>query len=246
MLHNILFRVAHDFFSTRESKNGFVCPTRRNKIHFKNRQQKNPFFYPPVRRKSCATSQVRSYIRPNTGPASANFLPKIDCQSRDVIGMITPVCTWRPILAQTLAAKTCFRHSNGPMLCRTLVFSLPEWFAVVKVTHGPESGSSTFGIGFHSKSDNRLGIGPILGKFRLKFGNFEQSTKAAVVCPALDRCKRRNQPNNNKRLLAVEIRPILCRIISFGNSHLGLEKHLFYSCDCFPRFARASNFALAK
>ena len=51
--------------------------------------------------------------------------------------MITPVCTWRRILAQTLAASTCFRHSNGPMLCRTLVFSLPEWFAVVKVTHGP-------------------------------------------------------------------------------------------------------------
>ena len=28
-----------------------------------------------------------------------------------------------------------FRHSDGPMQCRTLVFSLPEWFAVVKVIH---------------------------------------------------------------------------------------------------------------
>ena len=35
------------------------------------------------------------------------------------------------------AANTCFRHSNGPMLCRTLVFLLAEWFSVVKVTHRP-------------------------------------------------------------------------------------------------------------
>ena len=69
-------------------------------------------------------------------PSIAKNLPKIDCQYRAVAGMITPVCTWRPNLAQTLAANTCFRHSNWPMLCRTLVFSLPEWFAVVKVTHG--------------------------------------------------------------------------------------------------------------
>ena len=70
-------------------------------------------------------------------PSIAKNLPKIGCQYRAVAGMITPVCTWRPMLAQTLAASTCFRHSNGPMLCRTLVFSLPGWFAVVKVTHGP-------------------------------------------------------------------------------------------------------------
>ena len=37
------------------------------------------------------------------------------------------------ILAQTLAISTCFRHSNGPMLCRTRVFSHPEWFAEVNV-----------------------------------------------------------------------------------------------------------------
>ena len=41
------------------------------------------------------------------------------------------------MLAQTLAASTCFQHSSGPMLCRTLIFSLPEWFAVVNVTHSP-------------------------------------------------------------------------------------------------------------
>ena len=70
-------------------------------------------------------------------PSIVKNLPKIGCQYRAVSGMITPACTWRPILIQTLIASTCFRHSNGPMLCRTLVFSLPEWFAVVKVTHGP-------------------------------------------------------------------------------------------------------------
>ena len=70
-------------------------------------------------------------------PSITKNLPKIGCQYRAVAGMITPVCTWRPMLAQTLAASTCFRHSNGSMLCRTLVFSLPGWFAVIKVTHGP-------------------------------------------------------------------------------------------------------------
>ena len=60
----------------------------------------------------------------------------------------------------------------------------------------------------------------ILEKFRLKVAKFKQSTKAAVVGPALDRCKRRYWPNNNSRLLAAEIGPILCSIISFGNSHL--------------------------
>ena len=47
------------------------------------------------------------------------MLPKIGCQYRAVAGMITPVCTWRTILAQTLAANTCFRNSKGPMMCRT-------------------------------------------------------------------------------------------------------------------------------
>ena len=30
------------------------------------------------------------------------------------------------------------------------------------------------------------------------------------------------------------------------NSYASCEKHLFYSCDCCPCFARASNFKLAK
>ena len=68
-------------------------------------------------------------------PSIANNFPKIGCQYRAVAGIITPVCTWRPILAQSLAASTCFRHNNGPMLCRTLVFSLPELFAGVKMKH---------------------------------------------------------------------------------------------------------------
>ena len=72
------------------------------------------------------------------GPTLAQHRQKFaEDRYRAVAGMITPVCTWRPMLAQTLAASTCFRHSSGPMLCRTLVFSLPGWFAVVKVTHGP-------------------------------------------------------------------------------------------------------------
>ena len=69
-------------------------------------------------------------------PSIAKNLPKIGCQYRVVAGMIIPVCTWLPILVQTLAANTCFRYSNRPMLCRILVFSLPEWFTVVKVRHG--------------------------------------------------------------------------------------------------------------
>ena len=86
--------------------------------------------------------------------------------------------------------KNFIENCNGPMLCRTLVFSLPEWFAVVKVTHGP----STFRTGCHTENDNRLGTGPILGRYwakcRLKVGKFKQSKKAAVVGPALDRCKQ--------------------------------------------------------
>ena len=70
-------------------------------------------------------------------PSIAKNLPKIGCQYRTAAGMITPVCTWWPILAQTIIANNCFWHSNGPVLCRTLVFSLPEWCAAVKVTHGP-------------------------------------------------------------------------------------------------------------
>ena len=38
------------------------------------------------------------------------MLPKIGCQYRAVTRMITPAYTWRPILAQNLAASTCFRH----------------------------------------------------------------------------------------------------------------------------------------
>ena len=52
-------------------------------------------------------------------PGIAKNLLKINCQYRAVAGVVTPVCTWRPILAQTLDTSTCFRHSNGPMLCRT-------------------------------------------------------------------------------------------------------------------------------
>ena len=59
-------------------------------------------------------------------------------------------------------------------------------------------------------------------KFRLKVGKVKQLIKAAVVGPAFDRCKRRHWPNNNSRLLAAEIGPILCRIISFGISLLGV------------------------
>ena len=36
------------FFSSRGSKNGFVCNARSNKIHFMTRQNKNPFFVPIV------------------------------------------------------------------------------------------------------------------------------------------------------------------------------------------------------
>ena len=70
-------------------------------------------------------------------PSIVKIFPKIDCQYRVAAGMITSVCTWRPILAHTLAANTYFRHSNGPIVGRTLVFSLPECFAVVKMIHGP-------------------------------------------------------------------------------------------------------------
>ena len=58
-------------------------------------------------------------------PSIAKNLPKIGCQYRAVVKMITSIWTWRSILVRTLAANTCFRHSNGPMLSRTLVFSLP-------------------------------------------------------------------------------------------------------------------------
>ena len=131
--------------------------------------------------------------------------------------MITPVCTWRPMLAQTLAARTCFQHSSRPMLCRTLVFSLPEWFAVVNVTHSPvmcrpwaDSGSSTFRTGCHTvilKVTSGLVSGRHWAKFRLKVGKFKHSTKIAVIGPALDRCKQWHWPNNNGRPLAADIVP---------------------------------------
>ena len=60
-------------------------------------------------------TQMRSQMRPNTGPASATMLPKIGCQYRAAAEMITPVCTRRPILARTPAANTCFRQSKGPI-----------------------------------------------------------------------------------------------------------------------------------
>ena len=68
----------------------------------------------------------------------------------------------------------------------------------------------------------KVTIGLNWAKFQLE----EQSTKAAVVGPALDRRKRQHLPNNNSRLLAVVIGPALCRIISFGNLHLGLSTTL--------------------
>ena len=45
-------------------------------------------------------------------------LPKIGYQYRAVAEMITTVCTWQPILAQTLTANSCFRHIIGPMPCQ--------------------------------------------------------------------------------------------------------------------------------
>ena len=52
-------------------------------------------------------------------------------------------------------------------------------------------------------------------------GKFRQSKKASIVGPALDWCKQWHWPNNNSRLLTAEKGPILCHIITFGNSHLG-------------------------
>ena len=56
------------------------------------------------------------------------------------------------------------------------------------VAHGAGSGYSTFGTGCHNKSDNRLDIRPILGQVSAEGRKFKQSTKAAIVGPALDRC----------------------------------------------------------
>ena len=89
--------------------------------------------------------------------------------------------------------------SKVPSMGRTLALLLSELDAIVKVTIG-------------------LVQGQYWGKFRLKVRKFKQSTKAAVVGPALNRCKRRHWPSNNGRLLAAEIGPILYRI---RNSHLG-------------------------
>ena len=94
--------------------------------------------------------------------------------------------------------------SNVPSMGRTLALLLSELNAIVKGTIG-------------------LVWGRYWAKYRLKLGKFKQSTKAAVIGLALDRCKRRHWTNNNSRLLAAEIGPILCRIISFGNSHLGYQ-----------------------
>ena len=62
------------------------------------------------------------------------MLPEIDCQYLAVTGMITPVCTWRPILAQTLATNTSL--INVPSMGRTLAFLLLELDAIVKVAIG--------------------------------------------------------------------------------------------------------------
>ena len=142
--------------------------------------------------------------------------------------MITPVCTWWPILAQTLAANTCFQHNNGPMLCRILVYSLPKWFALVKVTYDAVMCRPWVGFWlFYFRNWMpylKVTIGLVLGRYwakiRLKIGKFKKSTKASVLGPALGRFKRRDWHNNNSRLLAPKIGSILCRITSFGNSHL--------------------------
>ena len=161
-------------------------------------------------------------------PSIAKNLSRFDCQYPAVAGLITPVCTWRPILAQILVANTCVRYSKradavpisgfltSRMVCgrnsntwpsnmlsrgQTLSLLLSKLDSIVKVTIG-------------------LIQGRYWAKFRLKVGKFKQSKKAAVVGPALDRCKRRHWPNNNSRLLAAEIGPILCRIIASGDQHL--------------------------
>ena len=91
--------------------------------------------------------------------------------------------------------------SNVTSMGQTLTFLISELDAIVKVTIGLEQGE-------------------YWAIFRLKVGKFKQSAKAVVVVPALERCKLRHWPNNNSRLLAAKIGPILCRIISLGNSHL--------------------------
>ena len=89
-----------------------------------------------------------------------------------------------------------------PSMSPNLALLLSELDAILKVTSGLVSGRHW-------------------AKFRLKVGKFKHSTKVAVIGPALDRCKQWHWPNNNGRLLAADIGPILCRIITFGNSHLG-------------------------
>ena len=90
--------------------------------------------------------------------------------------------------------------SSMPSMGQTLALLLSELDAIVKVTIG-------------------LVQGRYWARFRLKVGQFKQSTKAVVVGSELNRCKRRHWPNNSSRLLAANIGPILCRIITFGNSH---------------------------
>ena len=147
------------------------------------------------------------------------MLPKISCQYRAVAWMITPVCILRSILAQTQTANTCFRHSNGPILCRALVFSLPEWFAVVKVTHGQDFGQ----------------------RFGWRSVNLNSQQRPPSSAQHLTNT-RRHWLNNNNQLLAAEIGPILCRIISFGNSHLGTRRKIFvwnYQTICTEKIYKA-------
>ena len=115
---------------------------------------------------------------------------------RSSAGSVTAAFVYRP------SADTW--PSIGPIPSR---LSLLLWHPFLKVVE-PESGT----LPIHCR---------YWAKFRLKVGKFKQSKKAAVVGPALNRCKQWNWTNNNSRFLAAEIGPILCRIITFGNSHLG-------------------------
>ena len=84
--------------------------------------------------------------------------------------MITPVCTWRPILGQILAANTWFSAQYMPSIGQTLALPLSELGSIVKVIIG-------------------LVWGRYWAKFRLKVGQFKQSTywlpKSGEYCAVL-------------------------------------------------------------
>ena len=54
-----------------------------------------------------------------------------------VEGFITSLAPERLPYRGPIGAPPKCLHGNGPILCQTLVLLIPEWFAVVKVTHGP-------------------------------------------------------------------------------------------------------------